>query len=592
MGKKKRGGAPGFGLRGHPALPPRASSSALDDRRDKGRPGAGGSVDRRGSDDRGGSDDRRGRASSIAEESSNDRRVVPTRRSTLDEFPASRQAIRPDMGSNIALKRRGSPEPEPRADSSKHTRLDRRSSSPARRSLERDLAAPVPTSAKAVSLPDLELPVKDTDESTISSAVYQLCKGRQQFVANVGFAEDSKRSPNVTTFLEDVQSGGTTPSLFLKKMVPLSHLKGSLISTTARKTCGFSALTLEKPSTDALKSVQALVRYLSAKQRVGVISLRRFTLFVLPTIELGTMGEEEVDAEIFPLFCVIADKAKSPRTLTLQRNKIELKTISPLLAYSDFVKTHIMLVQKLPEKTNWLVEGKRVHVYGPHASATMELTWLLRMLGAQCVANPKNCDFVMCHRSFHEHVPLLPHLNELKLGATEFVLWGHSTGANIKKPILMFPAGGILTLTYEALCHPGAAKFLERFKKLARTATPGREWGCVLHPDVAQKIKPIDGIEPALQHDRLVAWHHIMMLEHERFLRFATPDDVYFADSQEDLAKSEHAMMLRLQYIWSLNFRHFVVVRAENQDQQPLVGGIDEINADQFFERYMPWANA
>ncbi|KAJ3012115.1 hypothetical protein HKX48_006442 [Thoreauomyces humboldtii] len=331
---------------------------------------------------------------------------------------------------------------------------------------------------------------------------------------------------------------------------------------------------------------------LRTEKKAAIIPLQTLTLFIIP--RHPQVDTFDLPAETAPVHCVVVDNHRSPRSLhcatDLKFQNVPLST-TPSLEYR---KEFLMAVHHMPAELPWLVNGRRVFVFGPETQSVKEMRDLLHYLGADVGLGPLQCDIIMCHRIYQSQIDTLPNLLELKKRDCDFILWGRSFAeeSGSQTPVKMFPgAGGMVSITWEALDDDDGLVWCTEFANLTRKHHHLMHWGCVLHPDVhANLVKACDDDARSPEAiDRcqrtLLQVRRMMDID---VIQIATPGEIHpFGDLQG--RQATFTLLQRLQFSWSRCHRNFVLIDKPDPERQVGVemGGIEELTVKQFVDTYV-----
>ncbi|KAI8920749.1 hypothetical protein DFJ77DRAFT_447218 [Powellomyces hirtus] len=459
----------------------------------------------------------------------------------------------------------------------------------------------VPATTQELSSPALGALITQT---------YNLSKANGIYVAKVRFAKLKIEHSIAVELAAELTTAeeATGPLLCVKYMVSDDHIKEALEINSLKGP--FDHGTLEVLLPQEVDAVKKMLTFLSDNKRTGIIPLKTVTIFLMPTKARDLFKLSVDDSKL--LHCVFMDNRSVSNELRLTGMRREVKMPSPLQMSVEQRMTLLQAIYCLPPNFQWLVDGKMVFLFSPpQILATTEMRWLLQHRGAQVVTDPAECHLVLCHRWYHDKIGLLPNLVTMKRKFVEFVLWGQSCSAYrqypestespfVQRPLQLFPGGGgIVTLTAEALVTTEGLQFLQYFDGFAKMQADNRQWGCVLHPEVYLKIKQsADGRGATdvtcASASASLALFYMRRLRDLGCLMIASEAHVEDENDNFTGPGGEFCLMVRLQYSWSLNFRHFVLlsmVRPEdraNGDHPISVGGIEEMTVLEFMNRYPP----
>ncbi|KAJ3150092.1 hypothetical protein HDU86_006715 [Geranomyces michiganensis] len=401
---------------------------------------------------------------------------------------------------------------------------------------------------------------------TLANQCFSLYKGQGVFVATVQLVNVSMPGAVERGLAQELAQDG---ALCVAHMVPLDYMEDAVYDHGSNVPYDHAAFKAILPfQTEEIKTVAT---YLSVAKRAGVVALKYFTLFILPASNARSLFNIDVDGEAF-LYCVaMRNTGSTPGTLKTSGNRRPLKLASPFLASVEVRQAYLQATYGLPEKFQWLVDGRSVFILSPDDIVpTTEMHWLVNSHGGRVQAQPReDCNLILCHRRCHQKIGLLPNLLALKKNGAEFVLWGHSSPSLTQNPMQLFPgSGGIVSFTEQSMASPDGLELLRGFAHFTKMQNSTSQWLCVLHPHLVNTYKSCAAGETA---DAVVpqavaaqAMFYIYRLEAAECLIIATEGQVYDEKAHLTGPVREFALLVRLQIQWSLNFRNFVLLTADD----------------------------
>ncbi|KAJ3148904.1 hypothetical protein HDU89_004485 [Geranomyces variabilis] len=413
---------------------------------------------------------------------------------------------------------------------------------------------------------------------------FSLYKGQGVFVATVQLVNVVMTSTVERGLAQELEQDG---ALCVAHMAPMEHMEGALQTYDNAQPHDHAAIIAVLPSQS--ESIKTVATYLTIAKKAGVVTLKSFTLFVLPAADAGSLFNIAVDGQAL-LYCIaMRNTGSTPGTLKTSGMSRPLKFASPLLASVELRQTYLQTTHGLPEKFQWLVDGRSVFILSPDEIVpTAEMRWLVTSHGGRVQDEPRaDCDVILCHRQCHRQIGLMPHLLAMKKRGAEFVLWGHSTSSSNQRAMQLFPgAGGIVTLTQQSLESADGLELLRCFADFTKGKFTSEQWLCVLHPHLVDTCKSsaahTAGAIPQLVASQ--AMFYIGRLKAAGCLIVATEGQVYDEKAHLTGPVREFALLVRLQIQWSLNFRNFVLLTTDDGRDVTSEGsaGILEMTAADF----------
>ncbi|KAJ3185180.1 hypothetical protein HDU87_002747 [Geranomyces variabilis] len=417
---------------------------------------------------------------------------------------------------------------------------------------------------------------------------FSLHKGQGVFVATVQLVNVVMTSTVERDLAQELEQDG---ALCVAHMAPMDHMQAALQEYGNDQPHDHAAIIAVLPSqTEGIKTVAT---YLTIAKKAGVVTLKNFTLFILPAADARSLFNIDVDGKAL-LHCIaMRSTGTTPGTLKTFGMSRTLNLASPFLASVEFRRTYLQTTHGLPEKFQWLVDGRSVFILSPDELVpTAEMRWLVTSHGGRLQDEPRaDCDLILCHRQCHNQIGKLPNLLALKKRGTEFVLWGHSTASSAQRAMQLFPgAGGIVTLTQQSLESADGLELLRCFADFTKGRYTTEQWLCILHPHLVDTCKSSSahtaGTIP--QPIAAQAMFYIGRLEAAGCLIVATEGQVYDEKAHLTGPVREFALLVRLQIQWSLNFRNFVLLTTDDRRDVTSEGsaGILEMTAADFMRCY------
>ncbi|TPX71422.1 hypothetical protein SpCBS45565_g01077 [Spizellomyces sp. 'palustris'] len=456
--------------------------------------------------------------------------------------------------------------------------------------------------------------------SEVDQRYFSLHKGNDIYVGKVAFRHMNELSMR---FLNALCGDDTsTENLFEKKicirhMIDMDVVKSAFQKLSAAEDYGIAAF--ELPDVGDQEPFRNLMQYLGEKRRAGVVMFTGLAGIIIPGNDAPAILHKDLDSAPY-LYCSLMHTSHSPSHVALSKpprnpSHPKLSLPAPMVAMTEYRKLFLRAVHRMPPNIQWIVEGKRIRIFAPSILATSEVKWLLEQYGASVDDNTAECEVIMVHRWFHDQIHMLPGLNNLKKAMVRFVLWGETLPQLVRGPEVLFPGdGGIITFTTDVLMADTGPAWLRMFQTFLQKSHPiSGHWGVILHPSVWEMMQQLSQAltedEPVLFRVQEV-YFILQSLKLHGLLRIGQRSDIYdvgfvFAlsarmsnrsDRQERAFLQQHPeeqqrvyhMLVRLQYSWSLNFRHFVCVSlSANRAEADIVEGIDQLSPEEFSRQFI-----
>ncbi|KNC97887.1 uncharacterized protein SPPG_06878 [Spizellomyces punctatus DAOM BR117] len=431
--------------------------------------------------------------------------------------------------------------------------------------------------------------------SEVDKRCFSLHKGNDIYVGKVTFRHMNELSMRLLNAL--CEEDNSTENFFEKKiciryMIDVDVVKSVFQRLSAAEDYGIAAF--EFPDVGDQEPLRNLMQYLGEKRRVGVVTFTGLAGIIIPGNDASAILHKDLDSAPY-LYCSLLHASHSPSHLGMSKpprnpSHPKISLPAPMVAMTEYRKLFLRAVHRMPPNIQWIVEGKRIHFFAPSILATSEVKWLLEQYGAKVDDNTAECEVIMVHRWFHYQIHMLPGLNNLKKAMVTFVLWGLTLPQLVRGPEVLFPGdGGIITFTTDVLMADTGPAWLRMFQTFLQKSHPiSGQWGVILHPSVWEMMQQLSQAltedEPFLYRVQEV-YFILQSLKLNGLLRIGQRSDVY--DHPEEQQRVYH-MLVRLQYSWSLNFRHFVCVSlSANRAEAEVVEGIDQLSPEEFSRHFI-----
>ncbi|KAI8586492.1 hypothetical protein BDZ88DRAFT_293218 [Geranomyces variabilis] len=174
---------------------------------------------------------------------------------------------------------------------------------------------------------------------------FSLYKGQGVFVATVQLVNVVMTSAVERGLAQELEQDG---ALCVAHMAPMDHMEGALQTFDNAQPHDHAAIIAVLPSQS--ESIKTVATYLTIAKKAGVVTLKSFTLFVLPAADAGSLFNIDVDMQAL-LYCIaVRNTGATPGTLKTSGMSRPLKFASPFLASVELRQTYLQTTHGLPEK--------------------------------------------------------------------------------------------------------------------------------------------------------------------------------------------------------------------------------------------------